>query len=109
MVLELLQLALARFAYPLAPDGDDDESGGGLPGLADPGYRRVEDREMLAHLLTTLSARDAQIVFLRFHADLTQDIIARHLGVTQMLVSRVLSRSITRLRDAGLATGQCCA
>lgn len=98
-VLELLQVALARSTFPLTPPGEDEEHAG-LPGLPDRGYRRVEDRAMLARLLNTLSPREAQIVFLRFHADLTQDAIARHLGLTQMHVSRVLSRSLARLREA---------
>jgi RNA polymerase sigma-B factor len=102
MVLELFQVALARAAYPLEPPGQDDERDGGVPGLSDPGYGRVEDRAMLSRLLTTLSVRDAQIVFLRFHADLTQAVIARHFGMTQMHVSRVLNRCLSRLRDAGL-------
>jgi RNA polymerase sigma-B factor len=99
-VLELLQVALARSAYPLAPEGDEDESDRDVPGFPDPGYRRVEDRELLAGLLTELSVREAQVVLLRFHADLTQDAIARRLGLTQMHVSRVLRRSLARLRDA---------
>ncbi len=71
-----------------------------MPGDVDAGYRRVEDRAVLIWLLATLSARDAQIVFLRFTADLTQDVIARRLGVSQTYVSRALRRSLSQLRDA---------
>jgi RNA polymerase sigma-B factor len=67
---------------------------GGVPAGLDPGYRRVEDRAMLADLLSTCNPRE------RFHDDLTQDDIARRLGVTHMYVSRVLSRSLARLQDA---------
>jgi RNA polymerase sigma-B factor len=55
---------------------------------------------VLVPLLTELSARDAQIVLLRFDADLTQDVIAHRLGVSQMCVSRALSRSLSKLRRA---------
>ena len=55
---------------------------------------------MLEPLLATLGARDAEIVLLRFHDDLTQDAIARQVGVSQMHVSRVLHRSLVRLREA---------
>ena len=51
-------------------------------------------------LLATLSTADAEVVFLRFREDLTQDAIAQRVGVSQMHVSRVLYRSIARLRDA---------
>jgi RNA polymerase sigma-B factor len=99
-VLHALELAVARSTLPLAPGGADDEDDHELPGELDPGYRRVEDRALLVRLLATLSEREAQILMLRFSADLTQDAIARRLGVSQMYISRVLHRSLTRLRDA---------
>jgi RNA polymerase sigma-B factor len=99
-VLHALELSAARYTVPLAPPGPDDEEAEDLPGELDAGYRRVEDGELLDGLLTTLSARDAQVVSLRFNSDLTQDAIARRLGVSQMSVSRALRRSLTRLRDA---------
>ena len=48
-----------------------------------------------------LSPQDAEIVLLRFREELTQDAIARRVGVSQMHVSRVLCRSLVRMRDAG--------
>jgi RNA polymerase sigma-B factor len=99
-VLQLLELSLARWSVPLTLRRADDEDEDEVPGDLDDGYRRVEDRAMLSRLLATLSERDAQIVFLRFSADLTQDAIARQLGVSQMYVSRALRRSLSHLRDA---------
>ena len=46
-----------------------------------------------------LSPQDAEIVLLRFRDDLTQDAIARRVGVSQMQVSRVLCRSLVRMRN----------
>jgi RNA polymerase sigma-B factor len=100
VVLQVLELALARWALPLTPGGADGDGEDDLPGELDAGYRRAEDRAMLAGLLATLSAREAQIVFLRFSADLTQDAIARRLGVSQMYVSRALRRGLSLLQDA---------
>jgi RNA polymerase sigma-B factor len=99
LILQALEVALARRTFPLEPEGAHDGDGD-LPGNVEAGYRRVEDRAILARLLGTLSAREAQIVVLRFNADLTQDAIARRLGVSQMHVSRVLRRSLAKLRDA---------
>ena len=101
-VLQALELAVARHAIPLAgpcgPDeGDAEEE---IPGVLDEGYAQADDRAVLAPLLATLSARDATIVLLRFREDLTQDAIARRVGISQMHVSRVLYRSLARLRDA---------
>jgi RNA polymerase sigma-B factor len=101
LVLQALELSIAHHTVPLdgLPTGDEgpaDQS----PGTLDDGYARAEDRAVLEPLLGTLSAQDAQIVRLRFREDLTQDAIARRVGVSQMQVSRVLYRSLARLRDA---------
>jgi RNA polymerase sigma-B factor len=98
-ILQALELNVARYAVSLTtqrPSGDEQE----LPGAVDDGYARADDRTMLAPLLATLGARDAEIVLLRFREDLTQDAIAQQVGVSQMHVSRVLHRSLVRLRDA---------
>jgi RNA polymerase sigma-B factor len=98
-ILQALELSLARHAVSLTaprPSGDEPEP----PGTVDDGYARAEDRAVLAPLLRQLCARDAEIVLLRFREDLTQDAIAQRVGVSQMHVSRVLHRSLARLRDA---------
>jgi RNA polymerase sigma-B factor len=87
-VLHALHLDGAYRADPLdvpAPDIDD-------------GFERAEERAVLATLLPVLTPLEAAVVHLRFHEDLTQERIAQRVGVTQMTVSRVLRRSIARLR-----------
>ena len=104
LILQALEVSLARHALPIdssRKDADDSESD--VLARLDDGYSRVEDRVTLAGLLATLSPGDAEIVFLRFHADMTQDAIARLVGTSQMRVSRVLHRSIARLRGAAEA------
>jgi RNA polymerase sigma-B factor len=101
LVLQAFELSLVRHAYPLEaprPDGERGETD--PPGYVDDGYVRVEHRAMLVPLLADLTPRDAQIVFLRFSEDLTQDAIAGLVGISQMHVSRVLHRSLARLRFA---------
>jgi RNA polymerase sigma-B factor len=100
-ILQALELTVARHTIPLVgPEGGDDVDERAVPGAVDEGYARAEDRATLAPLLATLSARDAAIVLLRFREDLTQDAIAQRVGVSQMHVSRILYRSLARLRDA---------
>jgi RNA polymerase sigma-B factor len=113
-ILQAIELTVARSTVPLAgPPGAGDTDAHHVPGAVDDGYTRAEDRAMLAPLLAKLSAQDAEIVLLRFRDDLTQDAIASRLGVSQMHVSRVLLRSVTRLRDAAdeeaSAAGERCA
>jgi RNA polymerase sigma-B factor len=97
-ILQALELASAQRTDPL--DAGEDDAARAMPGHIDDGFARAEDRAVLAPLLGTLSARDAEIVLLRFREDLTQDAIARRVGVSQMQVSRVLTRSLARLREA---------
>ena len=102
-ILQAIELNVARSTVPLAgPPGVGDTDASSAPGAVDDGYARAEDRAVLAPLLATLSAQDAEIVLLRFREDLTQDAIARRVGVSQMQVSRVLHRSVARLRDAAV-------
>ncbi|MFF2045429.1 SigB/SigF/SigG family RNA polymerase sigma factor [Kitasatospora sp. NPDC058170] len=54
--------------------------------------------EALKPVLAALPERDRTILSLRFGADLTQGEIGRRLGISQMHVSRLLSRILTGLR-----------
>ncbi|WP_336857524.1 sigma-70 family RNA polymerase sigma factor [Sinomonas albida] len=64
----------------------------------EPGYERVESMQALADALVGASAEDYELLHLRFVKELTQDEIARELGVSQMQVSRLLRRLLGRLR-----------
>ena len=50
-------------------------------------------------MLRCLTPRERDIVRLRFEHDLTQTRIAEEVGVSQMQVSRILRRSLDRLRE----------
>ena len=60
----------------------------------------VDARVVLAPALRHLAPRDRRIVYLRFFEGLTQREIGEQLGVTQMQVSRLLSRILRTLREA---------
>jgi RNA polymerase sigma-B factor len=66
---------------------------------AQPVVTEGDGHELLA-LITVLSARDREIVRLRFVEDLSQSEIAQRLGISQMHVSRRLRVSLEQLRDA---------
>lgn len=67
----------------------DDESG----------FDAAEARVLLAPVVRRLSTRDRRVLELRFFEGWTQEQIARDIGVTQMQVSRVLSRIMRQLRE----------
>ncbi|GGX89402.1 RNA polymerase sigma factor SigF [Streptomyces minutiscleroticus] len=70
-------------------------------GEEDPSLELVEDFHSLAPLIAQLDERERQIIHMRFVEELTQAQIGEHLGISQMHVSRLISRIIKRLR-AGL-------
>ncbi|GAA2252041.1 RNA polymerase sigma factor [Streptomyces ruber] len=67
-------------------------------GEEDPSLELVEDFHSLAPLIAQLDERERRIIHMRFVEELTQSQIAGHLGVSQMHVSRLISRIIKRLR-----------
>jgi RNA polymerase sigma-B factor len=97
-VLEALQGAQAYSTVPLEdPLGDDGESIVRL-GAEDPGFLAAEHRAELARGLEVLEPRERTIVLLRFFEGRTQREIAEEIGISQMHVSRLLRRSIERMR-----------
>lgn len=65
----------------------------------DDDFERSEGHLLLEPLVKSLSERDRQIIALRFFEDWTQDQIADRLGITQMQVSRLLTRMLGQLRE----------
>ena len=62
-------------------------------------FGRSEDRVELGQRLSCLGPREREVVYLRFFADLTQDEIARHVGISQMHVSRLLRCALEQMRE----------
>jgi RNA polymerase sigma-B factor len=60
---------------------------------------RGENRALLGASMSALDDRARLVLALRFYGDLSQDRIAAEVGLSQGHVSRVLDRSITRLRS----------
>ena len=67
------------------------------PGESEP-LAESEYRILLASGLRALDERERRIVFLRFHADMTERQIARAVGISQAHVSRLLDGALTKLR-----------
>lgn len=71
-------------------------------GADDRALELVEDFHALAPMIAALDERDRQIIQMRFADELTQAQIGERLGVSQMHVSRLLSRCLARLREGML-------
>ncbi len=80
-------------------DDDDARAIADTLGDVDAGLDRIEDREALRPLLESLPERERIVLVLRFFESMTQTQIAERVGISQMHVSRLLAKSLTRLRD----------
>jgi RNA polymerase sigma-B factor len=101
-VMEGLESANAYATLSLdASDGSDDGVGTMLDSLGedDVALEHVEIRESIKPLLEALPAREKRILLLRFFRGMTQSQIAAEIGVSQMHVSRLLSRTLESLRE----------
>ena len=94
-VIEALE---AGGLYHLASLDQPGEDGRARDPAADDPFVPLEQRLIIEELLATLPARDRQIVQLRFFGGLTQSEIAERFGISQMHVSRLLTRSLHSLR-----------
>ena len=102
-VLEGIESSNAYSTLSLdASDGDDDGAGTMLDaiGVDDEDLEHVEIRESIKPLLDRLGAREKRILLLRFFKNMTQSQIAEEIGVSQMHVSRLLSRTLEQLRTS---------
>lgn len=86
----------ASLEAPLSP-GDDSSLTTRL-GTGDQNLAEVDGRVTLSPLLARLPERQRQILNLRFVVGCSQTEIASMVGVSQMQVSRLLSRSLAQLR-----------
>lgn len=78
---------------------EDGRTIGDLVTAVDTEEAASEARLTLEPVVRELPERDKRILYLRFYEDRTQEEIGRELGVTQMQVSRLLTRIYARLRD----------
>ncbi len=102
-VLDGLQTSEAYDAIsldaPPANDGEGMASRLEAIGEQDEQLALVDDAATIFAAARHLPVRERQVLFLRFGEDLPQTEIAQRIGVSQMQVSRLLRRSLHRLRE----------
>ncbi|MFC9627990.1 RNA polymerase sigma factor SigF [Streptomyces mirabilis] len=97
--LEALESFTALSLDAQVSGSDDGYSLSDALGSADPALDIVIDREAVKPRLQALPERERTILYMRFFGDMTQSRIADELGISQMHVSRLISRCCHRLRD----------
>jgi RNA polymerase sigma-B factor len=102
-VIEALDASRAYAGLPLEALSEPgrDPADNPIVGMTDDRLEQVELRALLRPMLDALPANEREILLLRFVAGKTQTEIAEIVGVSQMQVSRLVSRSLGRLREMG--------
>ena len=102
-VLEALETGQAYSTLSLSAPAGGDENGDLDPleslGEEELEYEVSENRAVLAPGLRALDERERRILHLRFFDGLTQSQIAQEVGISQMHVSRLIRRSLEKVRD----------
>ena len=101
-LLEAQQADMVFTSYSLdAPlsDGDDPGQLADMLGDEDADVERAIDMEAVATHWDELPEREQRILTMRFYGNLTQAEIGATLGISQMHVSRLLSRALAHLRS----------
>ncbi len=102
-VLDAIEIRHAYSTASIDAEHDDDsersESMGASLGMNDPAFEALEDSESIRPLLEALPERERRILMLRFFGSMSQTQIAAEMGMSQMHVSRLLSRALLKLRQ----------
>jgi RNA polymerase sigma-B factor len=103
LVLEALESGRAYTSLSLSVGGgggdEDDLDPLESLGTEEHQYEVSEDRAVLAPGFKALDERERRILQLRFFEGLTQSQIAQQVGISQMHVSRLIRRSLEKIRE----------
>jgi RNA polymerase sigma-B factor len=102
-VLEALESGRAYSSVSLSAGGSLDDESDLDPleslGTLEHEYEVSEDRAVLAPGFKVLDERERKILHLRFFRGMTQSQIAAQIGISQMHVSRLIRRSLEKIRE----------
>ena len=102
-IIEGLEAGFAYSAVSLSTPLGGSDSGAELAdtlGMEDADFETTELRVALGPALNKLDARERKIISLRFFGNLSQAQIAEQIGVSQMHVSRLLTKTLAKLRTS---------
>ena len=102
-IIEGMESSNAYATLSLDATDEGDETGGSMLdalGIEDPDLEHVEVRESIKPMLDQLDPREKRILVLRFFKNMTQTQIAEEIGISQMHVSRLLTRTLDQMRVA---------
>jgi RNA polymerase sigma-B factor len=100
-VLEGMETVQAYSAVSLdAPIDEEGTTSGDRLGATDESLELLETWATVAPVLRDLPPRERRMLYLRFFRSMTQTQIAREIGISQMHVSRLLARTLRKVRES---------
>lgn len=98
-VIEAMEAADAYSAVTLDTPKHDGRPLTETLGAPDEALERIDERQALRPLIEALDERERAILMMRFFEEMSQSQIAARIGISQMHVSRLLSRTLRDLHD----------
>lgn len=100
-VLEAIEAGGARTAGAITRPDDDGTAveADHMLAVGEVGFKRVDERLLVAELLAQLGEREREVIQLRFFERMGQEEIAQRVGVSQSYLSRLLRRILLDLRE----------
>lgn len=102
-VEEIMKMRAAYNLMSLSPGAESPEAQVRLEAIRSKRHMTfqlpVEDRVALDMALEQLASFERRVIYLFFYMDLTQTEVAERLGSTQRQISRVLARTLQKMRD----------
>ncbi len=102
-VLEAMESSSAYNSVSLEGGNSDDEESPSVIdrfGSEDASLISSDDRMVIDDVVATFSPREQEAIHMRFEEGLTQAEIAEKLGISQVQVSRLLRRALTRVQES---------
>lgn len=99
-LLQLLDMRISGDVYSLdAPiDSEQEQSYATMLGGEDEGFTGVDQSDWLTYIYSIVNPTEKKLLMLRYEEGMGQRETAKHLGVSQMQVSRMERRILSRLR-----------
>lgn len=104
-VLETLEMGRGYHSLSMDSELEADIDGNtitlmDLVGTQEEGYSRVEQSQLLDHAMQVLDKREREIIQLTFYHNVSQKQAGDLLGMSQMHVSRLQRRALSKMREA---------
>ncbi len=100
-VLELLEMrrTINLSSLDATSDDEEDDSIGNFVGETDSGFEAAVNKDFIERAMKKLDDNERKVIYLRFWKNLSQKMTAEKLGISQMTVSRLERKALSKLNS----------